>query len=47
MHASTVASDERASVSVVFLESSMPLDSSDMPSATGAPSVVVDSIIGW
>ena len=44
MHASTVASDERASVSVVFLESSMPLDSSDMPSATGAPSVVVDSI---
>ena len=42
VHAQTVASDQRASVSVVFLESPMALVSSGGPSATGAPSVVVD-----
>ena len=44
VHASTVARGERDSVSVVFLESPMPLASSGRPSATGAPSVEVDSM---
>ena len=40
MHAQTVDSDERASVSVVFLRSPMALASSSRPSAIGAPSAV-------
>ena len=40
MHAYTVDSDERDSVSVVFLRSPMPLFSG-RPSAIGAPSVTV------
>ena len=42
VHAETVASHGCDSVSVVFLESPMPLASSGSPAATGAPSGVVD-----
>ena len=44
VHASTTARGECDSVSVVSLESPMPLASSGRLSATGAPSVVVDSV---
>ena len=46
MHAQTVDSDERVSVSVISLRSPTPLASSGRPSSTGAPSVaaiVVDT----
>ena len=43
MHAYAIASDERASVSVVFVGSPEPLACSGKPPTTGVPSVVVDS----
>ena len=44
MHAWTLACVKRVSFSVVFLESLMALLSYGRPSATGAPSAIVDSM---
>ena len=46
VHEQTVASDERDSVSVVFLESPMLLASSGRSSGTGVSFVVVGSMFG-